>query len=59
MHDPRRQRGVKVRVLVDWFGTGRRTACRLGEEFAQACVHYRMFNPWFKRGVARSHRKIA
>jgi len=21
-------------------------------------VHYRMFNPWFKRGVARSHRKI-
>jgi cardiolipin synthase len=53
------QREVKVRVLVDWFGTGRRTACRLGEEFAKACVHYRMFNPWFKRGVARSHRKIA
>jgi len=52
------KRGVKVRVVVDWFGTGNRTACRLGEEFAAGCVHYRMFNPWFKRGVARSHRKI-
>jgi cardiolipin synthase len=31
----------------------------LGEEFAKAGVHYRMFNPWFKRGSARSHRKIA
>lgn len=52
------RRGVKVRVLVDWFGTGNRTACKLGVEFAKACVHYRMFNPWFKRGSARSHRKI-
>lgn len=51
-------RGVKVRVVVDWFGTGSRTARRLGEEFHAAGVHYRMFNPWFKRGVARSHRKI-
>ncbi len=52
------KRDVKVRVLVDWFGTGRHDCCRLGEEFAQHCVHYRMFNPWFKRGAARSHRKI-
>jgi cardiolipin synthase len=52
------KREVKVRVLVDWFGSGNRTASRLGEEFAKYCVHYRMFNPWFKRGVARSHRKI-
>jgi cardiolipin synthase len=52
------QRGVKVRVVTDWFGTGNRTANRLGQEFAAACVHYRMFNPWFKRGAARSHRKI-
>jgi len=52
------KRGVKVRVVTDWFGTGNRTACRLGQEFAAACVHYRMFNPWFKRGAARSHRKI-
>ena len=53
------KRGVKVRVLADWFGTGNRTACHLREEFAAACVHYRMFNPWFRRGSARSHRKIA
>ena len=52
-------RGVKVRVLVDWFGTGNRVACALRQEFAAACVHYRMFNPWFRRGSARSHRKIA
>jgi cardiolipin synthase len=52
------ERGVKVRVLVDWFGTGNRTANGLRQLFAASCVHYRMFNPWFKRGVARSHRKI-
>ena len=27
--------------------------------FAAAGVRYRVFNPWFKRGVARTHRKIA
>jgi cardiolipin synthase len=53
------KRGVKVRVLADWFGTGNRTAKQLAATFAQACVHYRMFNPWFRRGAARSHRKIA
>lgn len=53
------RRGVKVRVLADWFGTGNHTACQLAATFAEACVHYRMFNPWFKRGAARSHRKIA
>jgi cardiolipin synthase len=51
-------RGVKVRVLVDWFGTGHRACCRRAEAFAQAGVHYRVFNPWFKRGIARTHRKI-
>jgi cardiolipin synthase len=51
-------RGVKVRVLVDWFGTGHRACCRRAEAFAQAGVQYRIFNPWFKRGIARTHRKI-
>jgi cardiolipin synthase len=51
-------RGVKVRVLVDWFGTGHRACCRRAEAFAQAGVQYRVFNPWFKRGIARTHRKI-
>ncbi len=52
------ERGVKVRVLVDWFGTGHRVCCRRAEAFAKAGVHYRVFNPWFKRGIARTHRKI-
>jgi cardiolipin synthase len=51
-------RGVKVRVLVDWFGTGHRVCCRRAEAFAAAGVQYRVFNPWFKRGIARTHRKI-
>jgi cardiolipin synthase len=51
-------RGVKVRAMADWFGTGNRTAKRLALEFAAGSVHYRMFNPWFKRGAARSHRKV-
>lgn len=51
-------RGVKVRVLVDWFGTGERTCRRLAAFFAAAGVQYRVFNRWFKRGIARTHRKI-
>lgn len=52
-------RGVKVRVVVDWFGTGHGAATRLGQAFKDTEVHYRVFNPWFRRGLARSHRKIA
>ena len=52
------ERGLKVRVLVDWFGTGHRACCRRAEAFAGAGVFYRVFNPWFKRGIARTHRKI-
>ena len=51
-------RGVKVRVVTDWFGTGRRQAKLLGQAFAEAGVFYRAFNPWFRRGVTRTHRKI-
>ncbi|MET0858096.1 MAG: cardiolipin synthase ClsB [Telluria sp.] len=52
------QRGVKVRVVTDWFGTGARQSRLLGTAFAEAGVRYRVFNPWFKRGVTRTHRKI-
>jgi len=52
------QRGVKVRVLVDWFGTGHRFSRRLGAELVAAGAQYRIFNPLCNRGVARSHRKI-
>lgn len=53
------RRGVKVRVLVDWFGTGHRCCTRLGLELLGAGAQYRVFNPLCKRGIARSHRKIA
>ncbi|MES2317483.1 MAG: cardiolipin synthase ClsB [Pseudomonadota bacterium] len=51
-------RGVRVRVVTDWFGTGHRQCARLGMAFAAAGVRFRAFNPWFKRGVARTHRKV-
>jgi cardiolipin synthase len=52
------RRGVKVRVLVDWFGTGHRFSGRLGAELMAAGAQYRIFNPLCRRGIARSHRKI-
>jgi cardiolipin synthase len=52
------RRGVKVRVLVDWFGTGHRACARLGLAMQEAGAQYRVFNPLCKRGIARSHRKI-
>lgn len=51
-------RGVRVRVVTDWFGTGHKQCTRLGMAFAAAGVRFRAFNAWFKRGVARTHRKI-
>ena len=51
-------RGVRVRVVTDWFGTGHKQCTRLAIAFAAAGVRYRAFNPWFKRGVTRTHRKI-
>ncbi|MDM5176136.1 cardiolipin synthase ClsB [Massilia sp. DJPM01] len=52
------QRGVKVRVVTDWWGTGRTRSTALGIAFAAANVRFRAFNAWFKRGVTRTHRKI-
>jgi len=51
-------RGVQVRVLTDWFGTGHGAARRMGEELEAAGVEHRIFNPWFSRGITRTHRKI-
>jgi cardiolipin synthase len=51
-------RGVRVHVVTDWFGTGHRRSTELGLAFAAARVRFRAFNPWFKRGVARTHRKV-
>ena len=51
-------RGVVVRVITDWFGTGNTGSVRLQEQLQLARVQHRVFNPWFRRGVTRSHRKI-
>lgn len=51
-------RGVAVHVITDWIGTGRRLSAWLNREFDQAGVRHRSFNPWFRRGIARAHRKL-
>ncbi|MES2262806.1 MAG: cardiolipin synthase ClsB [Pseudomonadota bacterium] len=52
------QRGVVVRMITDWFGTGHKQAYRMHEQLLAAKVEHRIFNPWFRRGVTRTHRKI-
>ena len=51
-------RGVQVKVMTDWLGTGRAQVASLAQEFSAAKVNYRVFNPWFRHGVARTHRKL-
>jgi len=51
-------RGVIVNVITDWLGTGHRPSVILNHLLSEGGVHHRVFNAWFKRGVARSHRKI-
>jgi cardiolipin synthase A/B len=52
------QRGVDVHVIVDWLGTGNKRANELGRSFNEHGVQFRCFNPWFKRGFSRTHRKL-
>ncbi|HJU71859.1 MAG TPA: phospholipase D-like domain-containing protein [Paucimonas sp.] len=51
-------RNVVVNVITDWVGTGRYQCRLLQKEFQQAGVNHRTFNPWFRHGVVRTHRKI-
>ncbi|MEA5098422.1 MAG: cardiolipin synthase ClsB [Burkholderiaceae bacterium] len=51
-------RGVEVHVITDWLGTGHVVGSRLESELLAAGVYHRSFNPWFRRGIARTHRKI-
>ena len=51
-------RGVLVRMITDWFGTGNTRIKRMHAELVQAKVEHRVFNPWFRAGIARTHRKI-
>ena len=51
-------RGVQVYVITDWIGTGRVQSSKLHQILLAAGVHHRTFNPWFRRGLTRTHRKI-
>ena len=51
-------RGVTVNVITDWLGTGHRQSVLLQQDFRDGGVNHRVFNSWFRRGVARTHRKI-
>ncbi|MFA9215882.1 MAG: cardiolipin synthase ClsB [Sphingomonadaceae bacterium] len=51
-------RGVQVRMITDWFGTGNAQVRRMHGQLVAAGVEHRIFNPWFRRGVTRTHRKI-
>lgn len=51
-------RGVAVYLATDWIGTGRTKSGILERECKAAGIAYRSFNPWFKRGIARMHRKL-
>jgi cardiolipin synthase len=51
-------RGVMVYVLVDWLGTGKSIVALLQAAFEPSGVYFVAFNPWFQRGIARTHRKI-
>lgn len=51
-------RGVIVHVMVDWLGSGRERCKLLVAAFKPVGVRFSSFNPWFKRGVVRTHRKI-
>lgn len=51
-------RGVIVNVITDWIGTGNLASGILQREFQEMGVDHRSFNPWFRRGIARMHRKL-
>ncbi len=52
------RRGVAVWVVADWLGSGHKVCKRLAIDFTAAGVSFRRFNPWFRRGIARTHRKL-
>ena len=51
-------RGVIVRLIIDWIGSGHRLAFQLQEKMLARAIDCRVFNPWFRRGLTRTHRKI-
>ncbi|MGS0741934.1 phospholipase D-like domain-containing protein [Glaciimonas sp. GG7] len=52
------KRGVAVRVVTDWLGTGGTHCTMLKTAFLHTTIVHRVFNPWFRKGVVRTHRKL-
>lgn len=52
------KRGIRVFVIVDWVGTGNAQAKALRALLVPAGVRLHIFNPWFRRGISRTHRKM-
>jgi cardiolipin synthase len=52
------RRGVTVNVITDWIGTGRRESVLLNQHLRAGRVNHHVFNAWFRRGLARTHRKM-
>lgn len=53
------RRGIQVRLIIDWIGCGSKHAKALQIELQNAGAQCYIFNPWFRRGLARTHRKLA
>jgi cardiolipin synthase A/B len=51
-------RGVMVNVVTDWLGSGHRQSVMLNRALRAGRVNHRVFNAWFRRGLARTHRKM-
>jgi cardiolipin synthase len=51
-------RGVSVYVITDWLGTGNIFRQTLENDFLSKGVEHHSFNPWFRHGIIRTHRKI-
>jgi cardiolipin synthase len=54
-----RQRECDVRVIIDWLGSGSQYSIHLKDQLEELGIACRLFNPWFRRGLSRTHRKLA
>lgn len=51
-------RGVSVYVITDWLGTLHIPGKMLENDLMSAGIEHHCFNPWFRHGIARTHRKL-
>lgn len=53
------RRGVTVNVVTDWLGSGHRESELLNQQLTAGGVNHHVFNTFFRRGIARTHRKMS